>query len=61
MSKGNVTYCPLCNSELEYRRKKARGSYIQTDTHAWFCNECPFIGFEYCNDNNYKDLKKLIK
>jgi len=55
------TLCPLCDTPMEYRMIPARDSYLQHDTHAYICPDCPFIGFEYYFPNNYQDLKKLIK
>jgi hypothetical protein len=61
--------CPLCTrGELEH--KEARTSLIEgfnffqdgdRPTHAYICDECPFIGFEYHNPNDIEALKRIIK
>lgn len=30
-------------------------------THAYVCEECPFIAFEYYTDKDYENLRALIK
>ena len=43
-----VVKCPLCQAEMEYRPKK----YDEMITHIWSCPACPFVGFEFYNENN---------
>ena len=49
----HATLCPLCDTRLEHREHEG--------THGYFCPECPFIGFEYFNDNDIINLKSMIK
>lgn len=54
--------CPLCDAKAIHRSIK-RESYpmIQKETHAYFCEDCPFIGLEYIDDEDIENLKILIK
>jgi hypothetical protein len=45
--------CPLCTCPLEHRE--------HNDTHAYVCDECPFVGLEYSNGNDYKNLEEILK
>jgi ssDNA-binding Zn-finger/Zn-ribbon topoisomerase 1 len=44
--------CPSCEGNLHYQ-------LIKTETHAWICNDCPIIMFEYYYVNDIENLKKL--
>jgi len=45
--------CPFCHVLTTYR--------IYAGTHVWTCDECPFVGFEYYNQNDINNLLKIIK
>lgn len=45
-----VIKCPLCGEELNYKEYNG--------THIYYCEPCPFIGFEYVD---HKDLENLTK
>ena len=45
-----ATKCPLCGEELNYKEYNG--------THIYYCEPCPFIGFEYVD---HKDLENLTK
>lgn len=44
--------CPCCENTLYYRNYR--------ETHAWICDTCPIVMFEYYDDNNLRDLKEII-
>ena len=43
-------FCPLCGNRLIYEEYNG--------THIYYCEPCPFIGFEYVD---HKDLENLTK
>lgn len=43
-------FCPLCGEKLIHEEYKG--------THIYYCEPCPFIGFEYVD---HKDLENLTK
>lgn len=48
-----ITMCPMCAmGELEYRHN---------NVHYWVCSDCPFVGFEYYNKEDTKNLSKALK
>jgi hypothetical protein len=61
----NMEKCPMCyTGNLEYRKKKKKKKdYADTNdsVHAWICDACPCVIFEYWNDSDYKELARLIK
>lgn len=42
--------CPLCGEDIEYKEYK--------NTHIWSCPVCPFVSFEYYDDN---DTAKVLE
>lgn len=44
--------CPCCDNELKYKQIK--------DTHAWICDICPVIMFEYYSDDDIKNLRLYL-
>lgn len=48
-----LTKCPLCTYPLEHKQ--------HNDTHAYVCDQCPFVGFEYWNAQDIENLKEIIK
>lgn len=48
--------CPLCENLIQYQR-------VNLETHAWICEECPFVGFEYYSpddsNNMYDKLENI--
>ena len=47
--------CPCCDNELIYKPIP----YENDATHAWVCEECPIIMFEYYYVNDIDNLKKI--
>lgn len=48
----STTKCPLC--------KKGQLKYLFAKVHAWICEECPFVGFEYYSNKEIINLRKYI-
>lgn len=48
--------CPLCDYPLSH----VKLGDIDDPTHAYFCDECPFVGIEYYNQGNIDDLHKHL-
>jgi len=44
--------CPLCGAIMAWG--------YSNNTHAWICEECPAILFEYYNKQDLKNLKNII-
>lgn len=52
--KRSMDNCPLCNSEDIHYTVKGK-------TFIYTCEECPFVGFEYIDAENLKDLNEYLK
>lgn len=48
-----ATKCPLCGEELNYIEYKG--------THIYICESCPFIGFEYVEQQDIDNLKEYLE
>lgn len=58
MEKG--TKCPICiEGFMEYREYKQ--NKYNTGGHAWVCEECPMVMFQYWFDEDIDNLKTIIK
>lgn len=44
--------CPLCGANVPHEEVM--------HTHVWRCKECPFVGFEYYNDNDVKNVGEAL-
>ena len=57
--------CPMCTGKLEHReteRLDAKNKDKSVSmTHAYICENCPFLGLEYIDNTDLIGLKKLIK
>ena len=51
--KNKKAICPLCNELLKHHPTRM--------THLWTCPACPFVGFEFYDEENLKDLKSYLK
>lgn len=45
--------CPLCGADVYLTKTEG-------ETFVWKCQPCPFIGFEYWQEKDYINLKKVI-
>ena len=45
--------CPLCGEELNYKEYNG--------TRIYYCEPCPFIGFEYVDHKDLENLTKWLK
>jgi len=60
--------CPLCGGEMKHRKTESIDTYKPPSerqeeyTHAWICEQsCPCVVFEFFNDRDIDNLKKIIK
>ena len=44
--------CPMCETGMEHKK--------EGNTHIYICEACPFLGLEYMNVDNLKDLTEYI-
>lgn len=59
MSKDTRPKCPLCKDRLNYH-PLTKNKKEKTQTHFWHCIACPFVGFEYYNNQDVTAVKKYI-
>lgn len=50
----------MCDTPLTWHTTNTRYQSNDDTTHIYICAECPFIGFEYLNDNNTHDLQNFL-
>lgn len=61
-TKSDNMLCPLCGADSLYYAKVAKGRDGAGEmdyTHAWSCEDCPVIIFEYYDKKDIKNLKKM--
>lgn len=59
--------CPLCSDKMDYKEVKNFDKYNpnfpeKQSTHVWVCkNSCPCVVFEFWNNEDIDNLKKVLK
>lgn len=53
----NEIKCPLCNETIKHQSKKEKDC---DEIHFWSCEHCPFVGFEFVNNEDIGVLSNYL-
>lgn len=51
----------MCDTELAWHTTNKTYKRNEDTTHIYVCPECPFVGFEYYEERNVKDLQEFLR